>query len=87
MKTLFQTLARKSAKCGRFIQQTFIALTKPAKNSPLLGAAMDLTKSNSQLLAENALLRQQLLVLDRQVKNPKFESILFRGPAQIIMAK
>ena len=33
---------------------------------------MDLTRSNSQLLAENALLRQQLLVLNRQVKNPKF---------------
>ena len=72
MKILLEPLARIAAKCGRLIQQKFIALTKPAKNSPLPGAVFDLTKSNSQLLAENALLRQQLLVLNPPVKNPKF---------------
>lgn len=72
MKPLLQPLANLVAKCGRLIQKKFIALTKPTTNSPVPGAAMDLTKSNSQLLAENALLRQQLLVLNRQVKNPKF---------------
>ena len=60
------------AKCGRLIQQKFIALTKPSTKSPLPGAVMDLTKSKPALLAENALLRQQLLVLNRQVKHPKF---------------
>lgn len=72
MKTLLEPLTRIAAKCGRLIGQKFIALTNPAKNSPLPGAVFDLTKSNSQLLAENALLRQQLLALNRQVKNPKF---------------
>ena len=63
MKTLFHSFISKIVKCGQPSQQRFIALTKPAKNSPLLGAAMDLTKSNSQLFAENALLRHQLLVV------------------------
>src|SRR5689334_4071439 len=72
MKPLLEPLTSIAAKCGRLIGQKFIALTKPAKNSPLPGAAFDLTKSNSQLLAENALLRQQLLVLNRQVKHPNF---------------
>jgi putative transposase len=32
----------------------------------------DLTKSKSELLAENALLRQQLIILRRQVKRPVY---------------
>ena len=72
MKPLLEPLVSIVAKCGRLIQQKFIGLTIPARNSPLLGAALDLTKSNSDLLAKNAFLRQQLLVLNRQVKNPKF---------------
>jgi putative transposase len=36
----------------------------------MLGMAIDLTKSKSELVAENALLRQQLMILGRQVKRP-----------------
>src|SRR5947209_609 len=75
MKTLFQPIANMVANCGRFIQQKFIALTKPATKSPLPGAVMGLTKSKPELLAENALLRQQLLVLNRQDKHPNFNPI------------
>src|SRR3954451_21353846 len=73
MIELFQSLTSRMAKCGQLIQQKFIALTKPASKPPLPSAVMDLTKSNSQLLAENALLRQQLIVLNRQVKHPNFK--------------
>jgi hypothetical protein len=73
MKTLFHPLAYMAAKCGQLIQQKFIALTKLATKSPLPGAIMDLTKSKPTLIAENALLRQQLLVLNRQVKYPNFK--------------
>jgi putative transposase len=45
---------------------------KPATRLLILGALKDLTRSKSQLIAENALLRQQLIVLNRQVKKPKF---------------
>ena len=72
MKTLFHPFANVLAQFGQLIQQNFIALVKPATKSPLPGAVMDLTKSKPALLAENALLRQQLLVLNRQVKHPKF---------------
>lgn len=72
MKTLFHPFANVLAQFGQLIQQNFIALVKPATKSPLPCAVMDLTKSKPALLAENALLRQQLLVLNRQVKHPKF---------------
>lgn len=55
----------------RKIQKWIIAKTKPANSSQLLGAASDLVRSKTELIAENALLRQQLIVLKRSVKQPK----------------
>jgi transposase InsO family protein len=37
----------------------------------VIGAAVDLARSRSELVAENALLRQQLIVLARSVKRPR----------------
>ncbi len=48
-----------------------IKLPTPANNSLLTGAASDLVRSKSELLLENALLRQQLVVLQRQVQRPQ----------------
>src|SRR5205814_678874 len=47
------------------------AWRKPANNSLLLGTITDLPRSKHDLIAENALLRQQLIVLHRQVKRPQ----------------
>jgi putative transposase len=44
--------------------------TKPDNHSPALNVATDLTRTKSELMLENALLRQQLIVLERQVKRP-----------------
>ena len=44
--------------------------TKPLRTSLPLATLTDLGKSKSELIAENALLRQQLIVLRRQVKRP-----------------
>ena len=44
--------------------------TKPDNHALVLNAAMDLTRSKSELMLENALLRQQLVVLQRQTKRP-----------------
>ena len=44
--------------------------TKPYNHDPVLNAAMDLTRTKSELLLENMLLRQQLIVLKRQAKRP-----------------
>ena len=47
------------------------AWTRPATDSLIGGTAADLVKSKPALIAENAFLRQQLIVLQRQVKQPK----------------
>ena len=47
-----------------------ITWTKPDTTSLLLGTLTDLARSKSELVAENAFLRQQLIILRRQVKRP-----------------
>jgi len=44
------------------------AVTRPAES--VVGVAADAIRTRPQLLAENVLLRQQLVVLRRQVKRP-----------------
>ena len=44
--------------------------TKPLTSSLPLETLADLTRSKPELIAENALLRQQLIILKRQVKRP-----------------
>lgn len=44
---------------------------KPATPTLISGLLSDLPRSRSDLLVENALLRQQLIVLKRQVKRPQ----------------
>ena len=45
--------------------------TKPINDALVLGTAIAITHSKSELVLENALLRQQLIVLKRQTKRPK----------------
>ncbi len=47
-------------------------LTQLPRHSLVLTTAADLPHSKAQLLAENALLRQQLIILHRQVRRPRF---------------
>jgi len=49
--------------------------TKPRSPAPALGIIGDLVRSKPQLVAENLLLRQQLLVLHRRVKRPRLTLI------------
>ena len=46
-------------------------LTEPARSNLVTGTLADLPRSRAQLLAENALLRQQLIVLGRNTKTPR----------------
>jgi putative transposase len=49
----------------------FLNWTKPdTATSLMVGTLTDLTRSKSELVAENALLRQQLIILRRHVKRP-----------------
>ncbi len=52
------------------LHHRFVAWTKPNTTSLLLGTLTDLAKSKSEMVAENALLRQQVIILRRQVKRP-----------------
>ncbi len=48
--------------------------TKPIAHGPVLGTIADLARSKPQLVTENLVLRQQLIVLKRSVKRPRFTS-------------
>ncbi len=51
-------------------QYTLRQWTRPATAALALSVLTDLSRSRTDLLAENVLLRQQLIVLNRQVKRP-----------------
>ncbi len=60
-------------KRGLHAARTAISrVTKPIVLGPALGTIADLAHSKPQLVAENLLLRQQLSVLNRSVKRPRF---------------
>ncbi len=52
--------------------------TKPASSVLINGILSDLTRSHTELVVENALLRQQLIVLKRQIKRPVLATSLIR---------
>jgi putative transposase len=63
--------------CTRIIKQgiqwperTLQQATKPNTTRVVTGVAVDVLRSKAELIAENALLRQQLVVLRRSVKRP-----------------
>jgi putative transposase len=59
-----------TSMCLQSLQHRFVDWTKPSTTSLILGTVADLVRSKSELVAENALLRQQLLILRRHVKRP-----------------
>lgn len=72
MLTFFHGLTQLFGRLVSFLEQAFLHLTQPSRPSMVLNAATDLTRSKADLVIENALLRQQLIVLHRQVKKPTF---------------
>ena len=70
--TILKSLGRSVARAVRFIERKVRDWTRPERAAPLpLGLMADLTRSKRELLAENALLRQQLIVARRQFNRPK----------------
>jgi putative transposase len=54
------------------LQERGLRWIKPLRTSLVLGTFADLTRGRAELLAENALLRQQLIILRRQIKRPVY---------------
>jgi putative transposase len=63
-------IRRLTGFCHEGLHHRFVVWTKPGPTSLMLGTLTDLARSKSELVAENALLRQQLIILRRQVKRP-----------------
>jgi putative transposase len=54
------------------LQAYFSRWLKPSTTSLVFSTLADMTRGKSELLAENALLRHQLIILRRQVKHPVY---------------
>jgi putative transposase len=84
LRNLGSVLLRLATLCLRplmfvlqFMLRPLVGLTTlstPTSNSLLVGAATDLARSRTELILENALLRQQLILLQRQVKRPQLNN-------------
>ena len=64
----------KQRVCFRFhaFQERFLRWMKPQTTSFVLGTLADLTRGTSELRAENALVRHQLVILQRHIKRPVY---------------
>jgi putative transposase len=70
MARVLTSLLRLKEGCLESLFSRFTRWTKPHISSLPLATLTDLGRSKSMLIAENALLRQQLIILRRQVKRP-----------------
>ena len=67
MSGLLNFSKQMTSMCLQSLRHRFVDWTKPSNSSLILGAVADLARSKSELVAENALLRQQLIILRRHV--------------------
>ena len=68
---LFRTCAQFGRSLARALRQRLAIATKPAEPGVAVGALADVVRSRPALVAENAFLRQQLVILRRSVKRPR----------------
>jgi putative transposase len=70
MAAILTSLQRLKDSCLDALSSRLTRWTKPLTSSLPLQILADLGRSKTELVAENALLRQQLIILKRQVKRP-----------------
>ena len=74
MHGILAFIKRLTSMSFQALHHRFIDWTKPdTATSLLVGTLTDLARSKTELVAENALLRQQLIILSRHVKRPVFK--------------
>jgi transposase InsO family protein len=89
MAGVLTSLLRLLDGCLHVLSSRFARWTQPLRTSLPLGTLTDLGRSKSELIAENTLLRQQLIILKRQVKRPactKTDRILLVLLARLVRA-
>jgi hypothetical protein len=57
------------------LRKRVLCWVKPPTTSLVFGTLADLTREKAELIAENALLREQLIILHRQIKRPVYRKI------------
>jgi putative transposase len=67
----FHCLIAVARPAAQVLRRRLLAATKPVPASVIAGTLTDLVRSKPQLIAENALLRQQLIILRRSVNRPR----------------
>ena|GEM_PF-3265133 len=72
MSSIVKPLIRLVCSIFPSLDQAFLHLTLPSRHSVVLTTALDVTRSKAELIAENALLGQQMIILYRKVKKPLF---------------
>ncbi len=80
LQQLIQWCSRIIKQGIQWLEQTLRQATKPNTTRVVTGAAVDVLRSKAELIAENALLRQQLVVLQRSVKRPLWGSLNVSAP-------
>src|SRR5258708_10153949 len=69
----FPSIKQHISFCFHTLQEQVLRWMKPPTTSLVVGTLADLTRSKAELLAESALLRQQLIILCRQIKRPVYK--------------
>jgi hypothetical protein len=67
----FHCLIAVARPAAQVLRRRLLAATKPVPASVIAGTLADLVRTKPELIAENALLRQQLIILRRSVKRPR----------------
>jgi putative transposase len=70
LQILYKALAQCFIRVGKHVEPRFKLWSQPVNGDLLPRTITDLTRSKSELIVENAFLRQQLIVLRRQSKRP-----------------
>ena len=89
MAGVFTSLQRLLDGCLDALTSRLTRWTKPLGTSLPMATLTDLGRNKSELISENALLRQQLLILKRQVKRPactKTDRLLLVLVARLVRA-
>ncbi len=68
---LLHRLLAAGRAAARALRRRLRAATRPAAAALLTGTVADLARTKLELIAENAFLRQQLIVLRRQARRPR----------------
>src|SRR5215211_7913351 len=68
---LLQRLLGAGRAAVQALRRRLLAATRPAAAPLLTGTVADLARTKPELLAENALLRHQLIVQQRRIKRPR----------------